>query len=327
VQKFLIIQTAFIGDVILATPVLEQLHLHFPDAQIDVVVRKGNEALLENHPFLNQVLVWDKKNTKYRNLLRITKLIRQTEYDYVINLQRFAASGYMTMRAKAKEKRGFDKNPFAFSYTNKYVHEIGNGKHEVVRNLELIADFTDDKLLRPKLHPTTADFDSVKEFQGETYICIAPTSVWHTKQLPAEKWIELINSFPESTRVCLLGGPPDAHACDSIQRRSYNKNVVNLAGKLSFLQSAALMAEAKMNYVNDSAPMHMASAMNAPTTAFFCSTIPEFGFGPLSDDEKIIQVEEKLDCRPCGLHGLKACPKGHFKCALGIDMNKADKKS
>jgi heptosyltransferase-2 len=73
-----------------------------------------------------------------------------------------------------------------------------------------------------------------------------------------------------------------------------------------------------MNYVNDSAPMHFASAVNAPVTAIYCSTIPAFGYGPLSDNSNIVETHEQLSCRPCGLHGYKACPQGHFKCAFGI---------
>jgi heptosyltransferase-2 len=78
------------------------------------------------------------------------------------------------------------------------------------------------------------------------------------------------------------------------------------------------MKEAAMNYVNDSAPMHFASAVNAPVTAVYCSTIPAFGFGPLSDKSFIVEIEEPLDCRPCGLHGYRACPRGHFHCAYKI---------
>jgi heptosyltransferase-2 len=82
------------------------------------------------------------------------------------------------------------------------------------------------------------------------------------------------------------------------------------------------MKYAKMNYVNDSAPLHLASSVNAPVTAFFCSTVPAFGFGPLSDQSKVIEVKE-LYCKPCGLHGYKSCPEGHFKCGLEIDLNNA----
>ena len=75
-----------------------------------------------------------------------------------------------------------------------------------------------------------------------------------------------------------------------------------------------------MNYVNDSAPMHIGSAMDAPVTAIYCSTVPEFGFGPLSTNSRILQTDENLSCRPCGLHGYTSCPKGHFDCASKINM-------
>jgi heptosyltransferase-2 len=96
--------------------------------------------------------------------------------------------------------------------------------------------------------------------------------------------------------------------------------VINLCGQLSFLQSAALMKDALMNYVNDSAPMHFASAVNAPVTAIYCSTLPAFGFGPLSDNSRVVEIRENLYCRPCGLHGKKACPEGHFRCAYDINL-------
>ena len=65
--KILVIQTAFLGDVVLATAVLEKLHQYFPDAQIDFVLRKGNEGLLSSHPFLHNLLLWDKKQQKIKN--------------------------------------------------------------------------------------------------------------------------------------------------------------------------------------------------------------------------------------------------------------------
>jgi heptosyltransferase-2 len=80
------------------------------------------------------------------------------------------------------------------------------------------------------------------------------------------------------------------------------------------------MKEAILNLVNDSAPMHIATAMNAPVAAIYCSTVPAFGYGPLSDDAQVIQIYHSLKCRPCGKHGLKACPKGHYDCARKIDL-------
>jgi heptosyltransferase II len=80
------------------------------------------------------------------------------------------------------------------------------------------------------------------------------------------------------------------------------------------------MKNAVMNFVNDSAPMHMASAVDAPVTAVYCSTLPSFGFGPKSTKSFIVEIEEELPCRPCGLHGRRSCPKKHFKCALNINI-------
>jgi len=316
--KILIIQTAFIGDVILATPVLEKLHQYFPDAQLDILVRKGTETLFTGHPFLHKVLVFDKKAPKVPTLSAIISEIREQNYDKVINLHRFGSSGFITMLSGAKEKIGFDKNPFSFAYTTKVKHVIGNGKHEVDRNLELIASFTDDKKTQPKLYPSPIDYESMAQYKASPYICIAPSSIWFTKQFPATKWIEFINALNNKYQVYLLGAASDNTLCQQIIEATNGKQVTNLSGKLSFLQSAALMQGAVMNYVNDSAPMHIASAMNAPVTAVYCSTVPSFGFGPLSQKSFIVETEEKLTCRPCGLHGHKVCPQGHFKCATTI---------
>lgn len=313
-KKFLVIQTAFIGDVILATAVVEKLHQHYPDSQIDFLLRKGNEGLLVNHPYIDEVYIWDKKNKKYDNLKAITKSVKRKAYDAVINLQRFASSGLITAFSGAKEKIGFKKNPLSFNFTTKVEHKIGDGTHEVERNQQLIKHLTDAEAAKPLLYPSNNDYENVAQYKLDNYVCIAPTSVWFTKQLPREQWVKLINKTNDKTKVYLLGGPADKAQCEQIKAASNNKNVVNLCGELSFLESAALMQNASMNYVNDSAPLHIASAMNAPVTAYFCSTVPKFGFTPLSDNSKIVEVTEPLSCRPCGLHGKKECPEGHFDC-------------
>lgn len=319
-NKFLIIQTAFIGDVILATSVVEKLHQYYSESKIDFLLRKGNEGLLENHPVIDTLLIWDKKNSKYDNLKSISKSVKNTQYDVIINLHRFASSGLITAFSGAKQKLGYKKNPLSFSFTKKFEHNIGDGTHETERNQQLIADLTDKHTLRPVLYPTNKDYNVIEEYKISDYVCIAPTSVWFTKQLPKEQWVKLIDKLNDKLIVYLMGGPDDTEQCEIIKQLSKNKNVVNLSGKLSLLSSAALMQQAKMNYVNDSAPLHIASAMNAPVTAYFCSTTPAFGFGPLSDDSKIIEVNEHLDCRPCGLHGKKVCPEKHFDCGFKIEL-------
>lgn len=331
-QKFLVIQTAFIGDVVLATALIEKLHRYYPEAHIDFLVRKGNEALLTGHPFLHETLVWDKKQNKFRNLWRMTRRIRRENYDKVINVQRFAATGILTAFSGAKETIGFDKNPLSRFFTRRIPHVIsahvepgklptGPTIHEVERNQALIAAFTDKQPARPRLYPTAADVQKVASYKDRPYITISPASVWFTKQFPAGQWASFIHALSAAQtppNIYLLGAPGDRELGDSIMAMATTTNIVNLAGELSFLQSAALMKGAVMNFVNDSAPMHFASALNAPVTAVYCSTIPGFGFGPLADDSHVVEIETPLSCRPCGLHGYKACPQGHFNCARKI---------
>jgi len=313
VEKILIIQTAFLGDVILATPVIFELSKTYPNAQIDFLVKKGNESLLSNSPHLHSVLIFDKSKEKWKSMMRLILQFRKKKYDLVINLHRFGSSGIIAGLSKGKKIYGFKKNPFSFLYSKKFEHSIGDGTHEVERNLSLIKEFGALESVRPELFPSAADKAKVNSFKNGNYYCLAPASVWFTKQLPQHKWIELINSFPPESTVYLLGAPGDKELCQTIIEKSNNRYSNNLCGELSLLQSAELMRTANRNYVNDSGPLHLASSVNAPVTAFFCSTIPDFGFGPLSEDSEIKEVNN-LDCRPCGLHGHKECPKGHFKC-------------
>lgn len=321
-MKILVIQTAFTGDVILATALLEQLQKINENNEISILVRKGNESLFEGHPFIKNVFIWDKKK-KYKSLWSVYRILKKTKWDQVINLQRFGSTGLLTWKLKAKTKVGFQKNPYAFSYDIKVPHKIESGIHEIERNSALIEHMSKEiPLCDPKLYPKDTDIEQIKPYIQAPFITMAPASVWFTKQLPIQKWVELINQQNSSLKIYLIGAPGDKALCNEIIKQAEHPKVENLCGKTQLLASAALMKNAQMNYVNDSAPMHIASSVNAPVTVFYCSTVPEFGFGPLSSEQKIIETEVKLECRPCGLHGFKKCPKGHFKCATTIDISK-----
>jgi len=323
IKKILIIQTASIGDVILATPLIESLNQQFTNAEIDILIKSGNESLFYEHPFLNQIIVWNKNHQKYRNLFGIVKQIRKQKYDYIINIQRFFSSGLITALSGAAYKVGFNKNPFSFLFDEKIKHRIGEESHyvhETERNLDLIKPFCKTILPEPKLYPSKNDYKKISEYKSYPYICIAPGSLWATKKYPVEKWVEFIREVPESTPVYLIGSKQDIKDCEEIIKKSERENMFSLSGDLTLLETTALMEGANMNYTNDSAPMHLASSVDAKVTVLFCSTIPAFGFGPLSTDSAVVETHEKLDCRPCGLHGLKECPEKHFKCAMTIQF-------
>ncbi|MBE9484782.1 MAG: glycosyltransferase family 9 protein [Bacteroidetes bacterium] len=318
-KKILIIQTASIGDVILVTPVLENLHRKYPDAAIDVLVKKGTESLFASHPYIRKLYIWDKSDKKLKNLYKILKEVQSERYDLVINVQRFFLTGFLTAFSRAGKTVGFNKNPFSVFFSKRLKHKIREGEfHETERNLLLIQNLVQETEKRPVLYPSKQDDALTSQYKTHKYICVAPASLWHTKQYPADKWVEFLQQLPDDLYVYFLGSPADYALCEEIIKRSSHDNSMNLAGKLKLLETASLQRDALMNFVNDSAPMHLASAVNAPVTAIFCSTIPAFGFGPLSTDSEVLETEEKLDCRPCGLHGLRECPEKHFDCAYTI---------
>lgn len=312
-SNILIIQTAFIGDAILVSSMIEALHKALPDSSLSLMVRQGNEGLYKEHPFLKEVLVLNKKETWWKRTLGMVSEVRKRRFRTVINVQRFFSTGLITALSGAKVRIGFQKNPLSFLFTHRITHSMKEGLHEVERNMALLKPIIGEVMTEPKLYPHVSDFEQCS--RTRRYVCMAPSSVWFTKQWPKEKWVELISHVPEHLDILLIGAPSDQALCDEIKDHARTDRVLNMAGKFSLLESAALISKAEMSYVNDSAPMHLASAMNAPVSAIYCSTVPSFGFGPRSDISFVFQTEEALECRPCGLHGKAECPLGHFKCS------------
>lgn len=331
-NKILIIQTAFIGDVILATSLIESTKKAYPNARIDFLLRAGNESLIQTSPHIEKVHIWDKKKSKLLGLIKLLFQIRSEKYDAVLNIQRFFNAGLLTALSGAKNKIGFHSNPLSRFFTKKVVHRIPHATrdgflHEVQRNYQLLAKLNLSKVpatidIPPKLYFTDKNIDKIDSLNlTGPYFVLAPSSVWFTKQWQKKKWIELIEKLSNEGSVVLIGGPDDKDYLESL-----GDNTINLAGKLNLLDSALLMKGAKRVFVNDSAPLHLASSVDAKVTAIFCSTVPDFGYTPISSDNIVIQ-RDRLDCMPCGLHGKKACPLGHFKCSADIDVDAVMRRS
>jgi heptosyltransferase-2 len=321
-ENILLIQTAFIGDVVLALPVAQVLKKHYPEAELHFVVQQGTENLLKNHPAIDHVWLHQKSEHKNRSLYRLVSRLKKRPWDLAINIHRFFSTGLLMSMVPATTKIGFDKNPLSYFYDHTLPHQIphptedGNYLHEVERNLQLLQPLNLEEFHRPRLYPSEHDEQKLQPHLETPNYVIAPASVWHTKQWPQGKWSELVSQIDSNYYLYFIGGPDDRAFCADIAR--HHPQTTNFCGELTFLQSAALMQHTEAVLTNDSAPLHFASAMNVPTLAIFCSTVPRFGFGPLADKAAIIEINTPLSCRPCGLHGHDQCPQGHFKCARDI---------
>lgn len=331
-KTILIIQTAFIGDTILASHFARAVKTQYPNSEIHFFLRKGNESVIQGLPTIHKVWVWDKAGGKTKNLFKLIGELKQIKFDMVFNLHRHFNSGLVSAMMKSPFKAGFSQNPLSFFYTHKVNHLIPHKTlsgiwHEVQRNLQLLqkADPTLDivdnqKIYKPELPIQEKNWKKIEPYSAGDYFVVAPASVWFTKAWSEHKYRELTQELAKRGKVIFIGAPTDKDLCDRISQDI--PNTLNLCGQVNLIDSAALMKNAKRVFVNDSAPLHLASCVNAKTTAIFCSTVKEFGYTPLADDSVVVDVGSELSCRPCGLHGYKECPLKHFKCSEDIQIQK-----
>ena len=311
VNHVLIIQTAFLGDAILITSLLEKIRCESPHTLIHLLVRKGNVAIFEAYPHPVQVWSYDKSN-KRRSWMELFRAFSSLRFDQVFVAQRFFGMGLLSILIGAKRVVGFDKNPLSFFFSEKVAHSWGDGSHEIERNTKLLTSWLGDKVHQPLLKTDSTPYLQIP------YICISPGSVWETKRVPLAIWIEMIHRLPKDLPIVLMGAPNEVHLSNEIAAACLEHTIHNETGKHGLLAAIGIYQHALLAYVNDSGPLHICSATNTPTVAVFCSTVPSFGFGPLAAWNRVVQAKEPLACKPCGDHGKKQCPLGHFACGFGI---------
>ncbi len=321
----------------LTTPLLERLAKR---GAVDVVATAASAPLLANHPAVRDVIVYDKRglHSGLLGMAKISKVLRYREVNG-IKVARNAQVAYMAQGslrsafiarlAAIPSVVGFNSSGGRPLYTKRIP--FNPALHHSARLLSL-ADISVSSAsdLRPTLYPSEQDEATVRELlkqsgvsQSNKVVALAPGSVWATKRWPyySDLAAKLSEQLRDGISIVLIGGPGDRDMCDNISRAvsdTGTTTVVNLAGRLSLLQTAALIRGASVVVTNDSAPLHLASAMNTPTVALFGPTVPALGFGPLATISSIIE-RSGMECRPCSAHGPKQCPLGHWKCMREID--------
>lgn len=327
-KNILIIQTAFAGDVILTLSLPEVLKSKFSDSKISFLCIPNVENVLENNPFVDEVIIYDKRNLQ-KGLLKFKKLIKEIKdknFDLVISPHRSLRSTLLAYFSKARTTISFDVSALSSFYKTRVVYK--NNIHEIIRNLSLLAPLgiIKNEIITPKLFPSEKDKEVVsnllRDFEfgaDEKFITIAPGSVWLTKAFPDEKYAKVINLLKDfDIKIVMIGGEDDFGLCAKIKVLCRNFKVFNAAGKLTYLQSAELIKRSKVLITNDSAPLHLANSVGTKVIAIFGATIPEFGFYPIGKEDIIFQTNG-LKCRPCGIHGGNNCPVKTFDCMKKID--------
>lgn len=331
-KKILIIQTAFLGDVILTTPLVKATRKLFPEAKLSFLLIPQTKGVFSNNPYLDDIIVYDKKRDgkKLKDFFHLIKKIKQEKFDLALIPHRSLRSALLAYLSKIPKRIGFDRSEGFFLSTKKVKYN--SLIHEIERNLSLLNQFNLEPLnveplnTAPELFPSENDTLFIQRFLKDSgidekgkIVAIAPGSVWQTKRWLAQRFAQVADLLieKENVKIVLVGGKEDKDLCNHIADMMERKPKVT-AGKITVLQSAVLISKSKVLLSNDSAPVHIASATRTPTVVIFGSTTPDFGFGPYGDNNIIIQ--KKLYCRPCGIHGKKKCPEKHFRCMRDITV-------
>ena len=312
----LVVQTAFLGDVILATGLLSALAERY--GPVDVVTTPAAAPLLETHPAVKAVVPYDKHGTDrgIDGFFRLVRALKRRGYARAFLPHRSLRSAMLARLAGIPERIGFAGGPGSWSYTRRIPLPLEG--HDAERQLALATDGrrgeqADGQTARVSLGITGEDREVAGRWLRERgipdgFVAVAPGSIWGTKRWPG--YAELTTRIEGP--VVVIGGPGDAALAERVAEAAPGR-AHSAAGELSLRATGALLERARVLVTNDSAPLHLAGAVGTPVVALFGPTVPSFGFGPRGAGDRVIQ-RDGLACRPCSRHGPQVCPLGHHRC-------------
>jgi heptosyltransferase II len=315
-KTVLVIRLGAMGDIVLATAVLEGLRRRYPGASLDFVCKARFAGLFAGDPRLRRVIGFDERaaHRGLRGLLLFCHQLRHERYDCVIDLQGNPRSRMIARGIHARRRLSWPKDTLR---RRMLVHGLGRARQYasvIARYLATLAPLGIDAAnARPKLYPHR---DPSVALPARPFIAVAPGAHWPTKRWPSERYAELIGRIGNAKwDIVLVGDRGDTAAAAAIAG-AVPFAVRDLSGKLTLPQLVWTLSRAALVVSNDTGAMHIAEACGVPVIALFGPTVRDFGFAPWRRESVVI--ERELSCRPCSLHGAARCPKGHHRCLREI---------
>jgi heptosyltransferase-2 len=319
-RNVLVLQTSFLGDSLLTLPLLRRLKDGLPGARLTVLALPKNADVFRGCAWVDETIEDDKRGLHGGPLgaWRIAAELRARGFDLAVIPHRSLRSALVAKLAGIPRRVGFSASAGRFLLTD--VVPFSWLAHDLERNLALAAPLgADSRTIHgearyitpappaPALARKLADAGLG---DGDRLIGVHPGAAWATKRWLPERFAELCRRLSaEGFKPVLVGGPGDAALGAEIARGS---GAADLVGRTDLSELAALMGRLALFVTNDSGPMHLAAAAGVPVVAVFGATTRELGFFPYGPKHRV--VEAALACRPCGLHGGRECPEGHFLC-------------
>jgi heptosyltransferase-2 len=322
-KKILVIRFSSLGDIVLLTALLEALREALPGAEIHLLTKKRYAELFAGDDRIDRVIPL--LTTGFGELLRLRSVLARERYDLIIDAHNVIRSNLLYGTIHAGLKLQLQKDPLKKlllirSKFNLYKRTVFHSKRylEMLRFIGL--DSVDAKaVIRPPRQAMEKARKILSDcgFESETIVALAPGARWETKRWPIEHFHRAAEGLKaEGYGIVLIGGPGDEAVCAELAGRASTR-LLDLSGKLSIMESAAMLSLCSLLVTNDSAPLHMAEAVGTPVVALFGPTVREFGYYPQLPSSAAIEVE--MNCRPCSRNGARPCPIGTKACLVSIE--------
>lgn len=337
VMKILLVQTGFLGDTVLSTPVIGGIKRAYPDSELWVLTTPAAKDLVIRDPELKGVLVFDKRGTAkgISGMRKFASELKAAKFDVAFSLHKSSRTALLLRLARIPRRVGFSRSSLAFLYTETIerpdaIHEVGRALSLIVPNLPLDARKEYEaicngsvsqplgqlRLFLPSSDELSNDVRAMTN-GNRRYVVLVPGSAWETKRWDWIGFRDVARSLiRDGIEVILVGSPDEAAIAEAI---AAEVSVTNFAGRTSLAEAMYLIAKSEGIVCNDSLSLHIASARKVPTVAVFCATTPKFGFGPWQERAAVVERND-LFCKPCCRHGARQCPHGTNACMNDIDF-------
>lgn len=321
-MKILLVQTAFFGDVIIATPVIKALHEIHPGAEISVMATRAACQLLEHDSLIARMIPFDKRGA-HRGIAGLRAMaaeLSQYKFDRVYSLHSSYRTSILLALSGIPLRIGFKGARLPFLYHR--LKKITDSRHAVLRKLAILdgegsydREAIGLRLFAPPEEKVSADVLAVAK-NDQRRVLLFPGSEWKTKMWHWQEYRKVASHYLNAGwRVVVVGGKNERAVADAVS--SGLSGIVNLAGKTTLAEVLFLVKNANLVVCNDSMALHAAGGFGTPVVTVFCATSPSFGFGPWMTPARVVE-HETLPCKPCRRHGGRECPLGTEECMRGV---------
>ncbi|MGA1190741.1 MAG: glycosyltransferase family 9 protein [Bdellovibrionota bacterium] len=322
-ERILIVQTAFLGDIVLSTPVFDAIRELHPNVSVDLLTTPAGVELLEGDPRFETLHAFEKRKgfLGLSSFWSTVSQLKERNYSKVYSLHRSIRTSLLLSCAGIGERIGFYDSKARLLYTRCVKRK---GSHAVEKFLSILeSDWIQEKEIamlydRSMSLPNACLPGEVPHRDAsKPTVLVIPGSAWKTKQWHWTNYRAVTRELAEEGfQVFLTGSKTEFQLCEKI--RAGSLDIQNVAGKLSLREFATLVFRAQGVICNDSFALHVASAAQVPTVAVFCATSPSFGFGPWKNPHAQVVEKSGLWCKPCRRHGSMECPTGTEHCMRGV---------